>query len=158
MPVPPIMYVLSHSLMFPQVLLRGCRCVEIDVWDGEPPSSSGSEDESANPEARKAKKEKKDLSFRKRLELRFGRKGSPPPEEKQKEPSQSPRKGATAEEHITPWKSNTSWRAEPRVLHGTCISHRTLSNSNGMSGYTLTKDTSFRAVCAMIRDYAFTTS
>ncbi|KAF2196899.1 PLC-like phosphodiesterase [Delitschia confertaspora ATCC 74209] len=121
---------------YKNVLLRGCRCVEIDVWDGEPPSSSSSEDE-AFAIASKGKKEKPELSFRKRLELRFGRKGSPPPEEPPV--SVSPPKVV---DRIQPWRSNSSTRAEPRVLHG----------------YTLTKDTPFRAVCATIRDYAFVTS
>jgi hypothetical protein len=88
--------------------------VEIDVWDGEPPSSSSSEDEAANlgvPKAKKEKKEKSELSLRKRLELRFSRKGS----EEKKELSQSPPK--VTDERVQPWRSNSS-RAEPRVLHG----------------------------------------
>lgn len=61
----------------------------------------------------KVKKEKK--SLRKRLELRFGRKASPPPKEAPKAASPPP---AAGEQRIAPWRSNSSARAEPRVLHG----------------------------------------
>jgi hypothetical protein len=99
---------------YKNVLVRGCRCVEIDVWDGEPPSSSSSEDEAAQAGAAKVKKPKEKLGIRKRLELRFGRKGS---EEKEKAKKFSPPpKGG--EERIEPWRSTTAYRAEPRVLHG----------------------------------------
>ncbi|KAF2727272.1 PLC-like phosphodiesterase [Polyplosphaeria fusca] len=124
----------SNVDAYRNVLRRGCRCVEIDVWDGEPPSSSSSEDEA--PGAQKKKKDKPELGIRKRLELRFGRKGA---SHEEKEKPQAPPKDG---DKVTPWISNTSTRAEPRVLHG----------------YTLTKETSFRAVCASIRDHAFETS
>lgn len=86
--------------------------MEIDVWDGQPPSSSSSENEAAHVGVPKEKKPKSELSLRKRLELRFGRKGS---DEKVKD-SSPPKDG---EERIKPWKSHSSsYRAEPRVLHG----------------------------------------
>jgi hypothetical protein len=130
---------------YKNVLMRGCRCVEVDVWDGEELSDSSSDEEHAmgNPGAADTKKEKKKsrsgLGIRKRLELRFGRKGKSS-EEPEQETSPPPQEG---EQRITPWHSGSySSRAEPRVLHG----------------YTLTKDMSFRAVCATIREYAFKAS
>ncbi|KAF2634338.1 PLC-like phosphodiesterase, partial [Massarina eburnea CBS 473.64] len=136
---------------YKNVLSRGCRCVEIDVWDGEPPSSSSSssDDEAVEKKNKKDKKDKKGkkdkkekLSIRQRLEIKFGKKA--PPTDKTKEDansvSTSPPKAEV--DKIQPWVSNSSTRAEPRVLHG----------------YTLTKDMPFRDVCATIRDYAFASS
>lgn len=132
---------------YENVLRRGCRCVEIDVWDGEEPSDTSSSDEAERSmnalkpkKELKEKKEKSGLGIRKRLELRFGRKGSQPAEDKTKESAEPATE--ESEPSILPWSSTSSWRAEPRVLHG----------------YTLTKDMPFRAVCATIRDYAFKAS
>lgn len=60
------------------------------------------------------KPKKEGLSIRKRLELKFGRKGSEE-KEKAKETSPPPKSG---EERIEPWRSTSAYRAEPRVLHG----------------------------------------
>ncbi len=91
---------------------------------------------------KKEKKEKKEkIGFKKKLELRFGRKSTR--EERAKEASDLEASGIVEEEDkIKPWSSTASFRAEPRILHG----------------YTLTKEIPFRAVCATIRDYAFKTS
>ena len=115
----------SSTSGYRDFLLRGCRCVEIDVWDGDEDYLESSDHE--------AKNESMIGPFSMNSKSKHG--------------------GSSHEHTVKPLEdlltangssSNSTVRTnrrgpEPRVLHG----------------YTATKDITFRAVCESIRDYAF---
>ena len=133
-----------------QVLSRGCRCVEIEVWDGKlsPESSdcSGSENKTPHKSPKRRKKHRKSTV---NLQVSDGlEKGLNQPSY-QSLPGASPSTSngslpvtrAIIPETIRDQISSPN-RREPRVLHGP----------------TLSKGVSFRDVCYAIRDTAFVTS
>lgn len=137
--------------------MSGCRCVEIDVWDGDEDtdsvsgddaSSSSSSDEGEKTGHRKkqdvsktdgstqsTKKTSRRKGISSKLGSLLGRKSSP-----QDGASDSPASTATAA--ALDAATQILRRPEPRVLHG----------------HTLTKGTTFRNVCYAIRDSAFVAS
>ncbi|KAM0454762.1 hypothetical protein ACHAPV_005481 [Trichoderma viride] len=141
----------STTGAYTNVLLRGCRCVEIDVWDGDESDAetSSSESETSDDEAaakkaalKKQKKENKDKaksSWSGQLKSKMEKINISKKIEKMEE--KATEKVAEIEEAVTR-KSNSPSTAEPRVLHG----------------HTLTKDVAFRDVCVAIRESAFVVS
>ncbi|KAI1356603.1 PLC-like phosphodiesterase [Xylaria sp. FL0043] len=156
----------SDADAYKNVLLRGCRCVEIDVWNGNDSDSESdsSDSDSSDSDSDASKKKKKKKNGSKGLPSRTQKIASKLPrsltgrlektslgskltvnsdvqaiQESTKEERDTAPDGAPRLEKAP---SPKAVAIEPRVLHG----------------YTLTKEVSFRDVCEAIGNYAFVVS
>lgn len=135
----------STTGAYTNVLQRGCRCVEVDVWDGdESDAESDSSDVEAGKEGRKSKDKAKKSSWSKYDQLKSKLPGSVT--SKMEKTSLGKKIEAKATDKLGPAAERASHAGEPEVA---VIEPRVLH------GYTLTKDISFRDVCVAIRKSAF---
>lgn len=132
--------------------MRGCRSVEIDVWDGEPDSpvssdaeggsssSSDSDDENGTSLGTKLKSKIRSKTDKSKTDSKgMSRSVSAKLGDALRRKSNNGPSDATAKA-TSP--TQTLVKGEPRVLHG----------------HTLTKGTTFREICYAIRDSAFVAS
>jgi len=111
-----------------QVLLRGGRCLEIDVWDGVP---------GFDAEVEKGEGRIRHLRHRIGKELHLSRHRKDEAQlVGQEQDHSSSSSDDESDERVRAWHAD---RCEPRVLHG----------------HTATREVSFRSVCDTIGKYAF---
>ncbi|KAJ5820267.1 hypothetical protein N7474_005858 [Penicillium riverlandense] len=128
---------------YTNVLLRGCRSVEIDVWDGEletPGANEGETSSSSSDSSDSSDDEKGSLKAAIKEKVKSKRNSLREPTKSKLEALRQ--KAGKAPQQVAGENASTSQvpvRGEPRVLHG----------------HTLTKGTTFREICYAIRDSAF---
>jgi phosphatidylinositol phospholipase C, delta len=125
---------------YTNVLKRGCRCLEIDIWDGDDSDTSASSSDEEGDHPRTTTTPKKSRWSRMKTKAAHIR-GTSPAKGREAHASPGRVEGATSA-HLEPTGSvgpPVPFKAEPQVVHG----------------WTLTQAIPFRTVCAAIRESAF---
>lgn len=138
----------ASTLAYKNVLVRGCRCLEIDVWNGDEDAgedgehgTTTKEEEKLNSRLGRFAGKVKDLDSKAHLHNPLHHSNTDG--EAAPAPGPSHVTQPATDQMPAPWRSTPPpARVEPRVLHG----------------HTLTREVSFRSVCETIRDNAFVAS
>ncbi|KAK4869921.1 hypothetical protein LT330_005645 [Penicillium expansum] len=139
------------------VLLRGCRSVEIDVWDGELDTPNSSDDEKSSDSSSSDSETEEGSSTGSKLKEKTKAK-----ESGQEKPTKA-QKGSVAsklEAKLNGILRRKSVKSPQRPSHEeTATSHMPVPiEPRVLHGHTLTKGTTFREICYAIRDSAFVAS